>query len=88
METYNETVQLRKDLLRDYPETTEEQLEEIDEKLAQRGAVYAYSIHRRKQFFKKGRAVIDIETYVDNSEQRQTYYNMVPFCVSLVGELQ
>lgn len=39
-------------------------------------------------FFKKGRAAIDIETYTDNGIDRGSSFNMIPFCVTLVGDLQ
>lgn len=67
---------------------SEEEIKVMDASLSQSSEIYAYSMHRKEMFFKKGRAVLDIETYVDNSEERSTYYNMVPFCVSLVGDLQ
>lgn len=35
-----------------------------------------------------GVAVIDIETYIDNDKDSDSMFNMVPFVICLVGNLQ
>ena len=66
---------------------TSEQLKEIDDKCCSVNRLFENVTHRKKRYNEFGRAVIDLETYMDNDPDRNTVYNMVPFCASLVGEL-
>lgn len=68
----------------------EELRDVLEARLAERGvnAIFTHSYHRKHKFRKRGLAVLDIETYMDSSTERNTVYNMVPFCATLYGRLQ
>lgn len=66
------------------------ELQAIDEKVAEQAQhrILAHVLARRKKFLTRGLAVIDLETYMDDNPDRETVYNMVPFCATLYGRLQ
>lgn len=62
----------------------------LREKLAEQSRLLKFVMKRERRFDEEiGLAIIDMEDYVDNDiENSSTLFNMVPFCLSLVGQLQ